>query len=114
MCFQDLLGRGVDLFEQNLISPEIGDLPQNKRSVAEIEELAVDHFVTHYELATASEVHVHDLDVGDFSRGFVLGGEASPQIPVAALIVDRADLQLWSIVFIDDMEQPPLTDEIWT
>ena len=89
-------------------------MPQNKRSVAEIEELAVDHFVTHYELAAASEVHIHDLDVGDFSRGFVLGGRLRLQIPVAALIMDRAHLQLRSIVFIDDMEQPPLTDEIWT
>ena len=68
MCFQDLLGRGVDLLEQNLISPEIGDLPQNVRSVTDLEELSIDHSVTHYELATACEVHIDDLDVGDFSR----------------------------------------------
>ena len=77
MRFQDLIRHGVDLFQQNIVSPQIGDLSQDERSISGLEKLAVDHSVMHHELATADQINIHDLDIGRLSADVVFGCERS-------------------------------------
>src|SRR5262245_35195258 len=83
---------GVDLAQQDIIAPEVGEVLEYPLGVRLLEQGAVHHGVAQQEPAVAGEIDVDHLDVGIGPADVVLAGELAADAAIAALVVDRLDL----------------------
>src|SRR5262245_46758257 len=83
---------GVDLAQQDIVAPEVGEVLEYPLGVRLLEQGAVHHGVAQQEPPVAGEIDVDNLDVGIGPADVVLAGELAADATIAALVVDRLDL----------------------
>src|SRR5262245_3367613 len=84
--------RRVDLAQQDVVAPEISEVLEYPLGVRLLEQGAVHYGVAQQEPAVAGEIDVDHLDVGIGPADVVLAGELAADAAIAALVVNRLDL----------------------
>src|SRR5688500_15497011 len=113
MLLQDRAAR-FDLPQDHVVSPERGQMLQHPQKVVLVEQNAVEHIVMQHEPPVAGEVNIYDLDVSVEPADVMLARKGTANALIAPLIVDCADRPNRLILPADDVEQPPLPNELRT
>src|SRR5580693_6270003 len=90
VLLEHLVG-GIDLAQQHVVTPEIGQMLQDASGVGFSEQAAVDHRMLQDQAAVARQVDIDDLDAGLAPADIVPPGQFAADPAVAALVLDGLD-----------------------
>jgi len=105
VLLEHLVG-GIDLAQQHVVTPEIGQMLQDASGVGFSEQAAVDHRMLQDQAAVARQVDIDDLDAGLAPADIVPPGQFAADPAVAALVLDGLERLLVAYHRFDAAEVP--------
>ena len=88
--FQNRAAAGIDLFQNDVIAPQVGKMLHDSTRVIFVDKNTIENAMMQDEAAVPCQIDVHDLDIGVELGDIVLTGQRAADAPVSSLIVESS------------------------